>query len=247
MRARALLNYAISVLAIVAFAYINAFFPHMFFTLFILYLLVTMGVMMLITGRAVSKAVKDYEYVEKGKILVRVSREVVRKLRERDKVALTSELKSQWGIMALYFAPFIAFAVIVALPALRDVFSFIASLIVTEELERRFVSFLLLYFTFFAVSVTTTLVARYYASKRGGMLSIPLSYTVTDRGVIMEGGQSIRFPLKKSQVKCNSRRRFVEIEVVGPQQTVSRVRLYYPKPHELYRLITSKGLEAEER
>ncbi len=99
------------------------------------------------------------------------------------------------------------------------------------------------YLIYFEGLFIITQASYYWALRKVGkvpMIQMPQSYTVTDKGIVLQGmvgKTAVTFPLPdKARVAVNEKRKFVEI-VVERKRTVTRLRLYARNPKRLYEII----------
>lgn len=242
---RMALNYVIGIISMFIFAYISSYFPELFSYLIIAYMVLMTALILFMTGKSTSKMIKDVNYIEKGKVLLKASKEIINKLKSKDISLLSKELSDQGKLMVLSFLPFIIFIIIIVFPSFRDLFSVVGSLGRTEQ-ERNFLSFLSFYLFLYLLSILSSVASKIYTKKKGGLLVIPSQYVVTERGIVADKRTPIKIPVDKSRVKCDTKRKFVEVRVSGQGGSPdSRIRLYSPNPRELYELITTSRLTEE--
>jgi len=237
---RRALNMLLSLGLILLFSYVTSYYPNYTSLFFILYIVATLLVTVAIAGRGAVRVVQDLEYVRAGEKILHVGRDVVERLRSRDR-ELRSELSSQQKAYAMQILVLIVIFSIIALPGLRDqVLGVLRALISTLGLEAKlteFLVFLVLYLAFFSISSIMNFVVSRNIEKSGGPIQIPVFYTVTSRGLILEGRTPLRAPLKPTEIRVNTRRRFLELRVRAPtpgaRAPTSRIRLYYENPRRL--------------
>lgn len=243
---RAYVNYVLSAALVFLFAYINSYFPGLQSLLIFLYIAVVMGITMFFTGRSARKTIRDIEYILGGSVLHKADRELVAKLKNKDLLLLSQELKGQGVLLLTMILPIIIFLVLVMTPAPREFFQALSKSLGTTGREATFFSFVLFYFSLFGVSILFSQINRLYYKKRGGMLLIPSEYVITDRGIVLDNRTPVLFPINRNVVKVNSKRRFVELESSVGQagsRMSSRVRLYATSPRKIYDLIISFSSE----
>lgn len=246
------LSYALGLAAMVAFAYLTSYYPEMLSTFFIAYMGVVLLATLLMAGKSASRLVKDLEYVSAGKKVFSAKRDTVNKLKLLDSENLAKELKGQSLLALLSIVPLIVFFAVVFLPGAREgiinIFKGLFGSFVDDEHLLSFMSYLAFYFLFFLFSLCTTLLSRITYRTVGGMLVVPQTYLVTDRGIILDDRTPLKFPLKNALLKLDERRKFVEITVKNPAQGTGtvRYRLYTRQPQGLYSLL-SKMLAEERR
>ena len=102
----------------VVFAYVTSYYPDYMGFFFILYMIATMGIMLVIAGRGAVKVVRDLEYVKAGKKLFAVDRGQVEKLKARDRM-IEEELKGQRKIALIQTGLILFFMAIFIFPGLR--------------------------------------------------------------------------------------------------------------------------------
>lgn len=228
----------LSVLMLVLFAYLSAYFPHLIGTFIVAYFLVALLAAAVIAGRSATAMLRDLEYVRAGKTVIYVSSDEVSRLRSRDR-ELSGERKAQAKVAIIQLAASIAVIVALLVPALRDaLLSSLQHLIELSKLSgdiERFLAFLLFYGLLAAVMQAISYGARRYLDRIGGGLEIPSSYLVTDRGLILDGRVPLKAPIR-ARMRVDTRRKFLELQVnapTGPRSGKSRIRLYYEDPRML--------------
>jgi len=246
------LTYVLGIAAMIFFAYMTTYMPEMLSTLFIAYIGVVMAITFLLTGRSVKKIIEDIEYIQEGKKLFSAKKETVEKLRMMDMPLLKNELKGQGLIFAIYFLPIILVIALIFFPQLRTgMISTLETYVkgyTADEHIARFAAYLGFYFTFYVVSILTLLANRLYQGRgEGGMLVIPSTYVVTDRGVILDERTPVKFPFR-GEVKVNEKRKYVELLVESTGQPGSpqkvKYRLYTRQPRHLYEIISKLAKES---
>ena len=247
---RRYLNYALSILLMAAFAYITAYFQQYATLIFIAYFVLVILVMLVTTGRSVSKIVKDIEFIQGGERLIEVKSEVVKKLKARDPF-IAEETKHQAVSSVISLLPLLVIMAIALVGQLREALlggarSLLESFVRDERLLT-FGAWFCFYLMFFVVAQGSHLISRAYGKIRGiKPLSIASSYVVTSRGVVVDNRLPLKFPLEGSKITLDAKRKFVEVEVgpeaLGPQaRGTSRIRLYSPNPRELYEVLKRRG------
>lgn len=226
----------LSVALLIIFAYLSSHFPEHIGTFFLVYFIAAMIVTLLIGGRAASAMVRDLEYVKKGRVLLSVGRDEVIKLRSRDR-ALNDELKKQTLLAVPQIITFSVIFIILLIPHVRDtIIMFLRNLLhsyIPEEKLINFVSFLLFYGLFTLIFQINALYSRKGIDKMGGKLEVPLFYAITENGLLLEERIPLRAPLSISDVRVDTRRRFVEFKAKSPLGAMSRFRLYCEDPRTL--------------
>lgn len=247
---RRYLNYALSLLLMAVFAYVTAYFQQYATLIFIAYFAVVIIIMLVTTGRSVSKVVKEMEFIQGGEKIMEVKSEVVKKLRARDPFVV-EETKHQavFGILSLL--PLLLILAIMLVGQLREALlggaKALLSGFVRDERMLTFGAWFCFYLVFFVAAQGSQMLSRVYGRVRGiKPLSIASSYVVTTRGLIVDNRLPLKFPLEGAKVTLDTKRKFVEIEVgpevLGPQaRGVSRIRLYSPNPRGLYEVLKRGG------
>ncbi|MCD6357563.1 MAG: hypothetical protein DRJ96_01590 [Thermoprotei archaeon] len=239
---RRALNVAMSAVLLLLFSFVTSYYPGYLSLMFILYIVTTLAISLAVAGRGAVRMVRDLEYVRGGKRLLHVSREVVERLRRRDR-ELGEELGKQHRASLVQMTVLIAAMTVFLIPSLRDA-AIMALRGVFEPLGldpkmTQFLVFLALYGVFFLASNVASILSSRSLEKLGGPLQVPAFYTVTSRGLILEGRVPIKAPLSPLEVEVNTRRRFLELRVRSPSASglvssaTSRIRLYYENPREL--------------
>jgi len=237
-------GYVLGLVSMILFAYITSFYPQHSWTFFIIYFILMMAFTFATTGRSASRTIRDLEYVKGGTKLLEAKKHTVQKAKLNDPM-LVQELKGQSALLLLSFVPVAVFMAIVLVPGLRDAIMNGLSGYFRGMGERMslFLSYLVFYLLFYITSLGTSLITRVYYSRQGGMLVIPSTYTVTERGIIIDGRTPITFPLKNSDLRVDQERRFVEVRVRAPLSggaPVSRLRLYHPQVMQLYKILKER-------
>lgn len=230
------LSALLSVALLIIFAYLSSHFPEHLGTFFIVYFVAAMVITLIIGGRTASALVRDLEYIKKGRMLLSVGRDEVAKLRNRDKT-LNDELKKQTLLTVPQIVTFFIIFTILLIPYIRDsIIIFLRNLLhsyIQDPSIVNFVSFLLFYGLFTFIFQVNSLYSRKGMERLGGKLEVPLFYAITENGLLLEERIPLRAPLRISDVKVDTRRRFVEFKVKSPLGGVSRFRLYYEDPRTL--------------
>lgn len=247
---RTYLTYAIGIALMVLFAYMTSYYPQMLSTLFFVYIVAVLGITFLLTGKSAARMVRDIEYISKGKRLFSARKETINKLKILDAEELSRELRGQSTFMAIYFLPMILVLALIFIPGIRD--AIIGSLeglfgdLAHDKHLARFIAYLTFYSLFYVVSLSSMVASKVVQRKYGGMLMVPQSYVVTDRGLILDERTPIKFPLTDAKVSINEKRNFVEIELKSAQQPtggVVRYRLYTRQPRVLYDILRERLAE----
>ncbi|RLF08265.1 MAG: hypothetical protein DRJ64_01395 [Thermoprotei archaeon] len=241
------LNYIIGLVLMIVFAYINAYYTQYSSLLIIAYFVVMGAIMFIFTGRSASKMLREIEEVRTGNVLVRVDKEGGEKIKLKDIRILSEELKEQGKLTLVSLATFgIVFVFFFIIP--RGFFLSIAQMLTTDMNTAVFISYIFFYLLLYLLSISSSLITWFYSKKQKGFLMVPSTYIVTDRGIVVDRRMSIKFPLDKSKIILDSKRKYVEISVSSSQAGAtmeSRIRLYYLKPKELYDIIMRHCLSEE--
>ncbi|RLG75967.1 MAG: hypothetical protein DRO23_02225 [Thermoprotei archaeon] len=233
---RFFMQYGLSQTLLLSFAFANALLPPGYITVFIvIYILIFGALMYYFTRKMIKGRVKDIDVVKKAKRIFRAKAAEVRQLMTRDRL-LISEMKGQFLSMIL---PFIAiFILLILIPHLRG---FIVGEAEKLEFFERLIRYVILYETFFAVSMISRLGQSIMVKRRGFTTLMVLNdYVVTEKGIYSEAGAglSLTFPLKAKNIVCNEKRNFVDLDIVQEAamagRSVTRIRLYTKKPRDLY-------------
>ncbi|RLE83073.1 MAG: hypothetical protein DRJ52_00745 [Thermoprotei archaeon] len=237
----------ISIITLVAIAFVSAYFPQYYFYLIIVYLVVMFAVTMIFTGKQTGKTIKDLEYILGGEKLLEVSSARIIKLRERDKIFLKKEAGSEWIMALAFFLPLVILFVILIIPGLKEtLMAYIIGIVqkyVHDETFSKFVGFLVFFSSFIIVSyIPYKITHRYYQSRGRPYYLIPTHYVLTDRGLIINRTTPLKFPLKAKAIKSQGSRKLVDIigvkgipSFVRGQEIV--VRLYCDEPKKLAELL----------
>lgn len=232
----------LSIAMLVAFAYLSSYYPQHLWTFFIAYFALAMAAALLMGGRTASSLLKDMEHIKKGRILLSVTREEVSRLRAKDKL-LNKELNKQALAMMPQIIIFVLSFIIILVPAVRDlIINFIEYNILILNLDAtitRFITFILFYGILMLIFQAGSRLTQWWMDREGGRLEIPLSYIVTESGLLLDGRVPLKAPLKALDLKVDTRRRFVELKVKTKVGVVSRYRLYYEDPRALERALNS--------
>ena len=233
---RFFMQYGLSQVLLISFAFANAWLPPGYIIYFIVIYVLVFGALMFYFARKMFKGkIKDLDAIKKAKRMFRAKAAEVRQLMTRDRL-LVSEMKGQFVSMML---PFISIIILlIFLPHLRE-----AIVGEAEKLEflERFVRYIILYESFFVVTLISRFIQNILAKRRGFTTMMILNdYIVTEKGMYSETGPgyTFSFPIKVRNISYNERRCFVDLDVV--QETVmtgkniTRIRLYTKKPKELY-------------
>lgn len=226
----------LSVALLIIFAYLSSHFPQYLWTFFMAYFIVALAATLLMGGRAASALVRDLEYVKKGKLVLSVGRDEVIRLKSRDR-SLNDELRKQTLLMVPQLLIFsITFLILIFENIRSSIIIFLRNLLssfIPNENILVFLSFLLFYGIFTLIFQISSLYSRKEMEKIGGRLEVPLFYAITENGLLLEERIPIRAPLNISEVKVDTRRRFVEFKAKSQMGGASRFRLYFEDPRTL--------------
>ncbi len=238
------LNYILGIVLMFVFAYINTYYVQYSNLLMIAYFVIMGAIMFIFTGRSTSRMLKDIEEIKKGNIIFEVGREEVEKVKLKDMNVLADELKEQGKMTLISMIPVI-FIFIILMFNPRQFLLSLAKMLTSNENLVNFMSYIFFYMLLYAVSITSTLFTRFYSKKQRGFLMIPSRYIITDKGIILDGRSSVKFPIKKENIRYDNKRKYVEIltsTTQGGSTIKSRVRLYYSKPKEIYDILVKYSL-----
>ncbi|MEZ0345693.1 MAG: DUF2208 domain-containing protein [Infirmifilum sp.] len=242
MRHALLLQYALGLVLMIAFAYMNANYPDKTWLFFTLYLLVFMGIIFLVTGRQARNIFRDLEEVQRGETIYQADPDLSLKLREKDVEKTQGELAAQFKASMIPMITMILFLMVFYIPQLREAFSSLGSMLTQDPKTATFYSFLSMYGLFYFISLVTGLYTRRIQAKTG-TLTIATKYKVTTRGIIVDERLPVKFPLTGT-IATDNKRKFVEIilkqQVMGTE-VKQRIRLYTPEPSKLASLLKEKG------
>jgi len=250
------LTYIISIVAMIFFAYITTYFQQYVSMIFIGYFVLMMIIMMIAAGRSASKILEEINYIQEGEKIITISKETINKIKEKDPLVFEEE-KSQYYTSLITMIPLLAIMVILFFKGVREgilneVRSFVGNF-VTDEQFALFASWLVFYFMFFIIAQGSYFIGRLYSKvKKTVPLTVAASYTITDKGLIIDNRLPLKFPLKNAKIFLNTKRKFVEIEVKGlkiaapgGQQQTSKIRLYSHNPKEVYEILKN-NIERED-
>ena len=213
----------------IVFALVLAFYPQYYWPILIAYFIVFFLVMVIMQRRGRG----PIEEVLSGRELYREDKAAQIMLSDPGFVEeYSAQTKSIMKGFMLTFAILLVFWVIfIFKDPIVDAIESIAR--VSKQLAY-FIFWLSLFEVFFIVNRLVILRAQRTSTQP--LFIAPRSFIVTDKGIAAPGlmGFALRFPLpENSEVKIDSRRRFVEII----ESRSRRIRLYTSNPKRLYELI----------
>jgi len=215
-----------------------------------------MAIMMIAAGRSASKVIKDINYIQESEKILEVDSGTIRKLKEKDLLVFEEE-KAQYLASLIALVPMLIIMAIFLVKWIRDallqsVRSVVTSFVPDDQLAT-FASWLMFYSLFFIIAQGSYLTTRvYFKMKKVTPLTVASTYTITQKGLIIDNRLPLKFPLKNAKLSVNTKRKFVELEIKGvsspsmPAQQTSRIRLYASNPKEIYKILKDKITELSE-
>ncbi len=250
------LTYLLSIIAMIFFSYITTYYQQYASMIFLGYFILMMAIMMIAAGKSASKVIKDMNYIQEGKRILEVDSETIRKLKEKDYLVFEEE-KTQYMANLITFIPMLLIMAIFLIRWLREslfqgVRAFVGGFVSDEQLAV-FASWLVFYSLFFVIAQGSYLITRvYFKTKKLTPLTVASTYTITQKGLIIDNRLPLKFPLKNAKLTINTKRKFVELEIEGipsagmPSSQVSRIRLYTSNPKDVYKILKDKVEELSE-
>ena len=252
-------TYLLSIIAMIFFSYITTYYQQYASMIFLGYFVLIMAIMMIAAGKSASKVIKDINYIQESEKILEVDSETVRKLKEKDYLVFEEE-KTQYLASLLTLIPMILIMAIFLIKWIRDALlqgarSIVVGFVPDEQLAT-FASWLMFYSLFFLIAQGSYLFTRiYFKMKKITPLTVASTYTIREKGLIIDNRLPLKFPLKNAKLSVNTKRKFVELELRGvpspsmPTQQTSRIRLYASNPKEIYKILKDKvtGLSEQSR
>lgn len=241
-------NIILNIVILLIFSFMSTYLQEYFSFLFLLYFVAIMGIQFLLLGKQTKKLISNVKLIESGKKLFEESREIVMKLRLKDR-ELSSEMKGQGIILLFQLIPLLIFFPMIFIGSMRSgIINLIKNFIIIYVYDNKlasFISFFLLYFMFFLISLITMRYSSYYLKKKNiPHIVIPSEYIITNKGLLLDKSQPILFPLKAKDIKMNTNRKFVEISISSkdsPMMPSTRdkitIRLYTNRTKELRKIL----------
>lgn len=215
----------ISLLSVLAFAAIMAFFPGQYFTAVLLYFVLFFGISIAMGLRAYRRGTAEAREVAKGRPLLEIDEKEVNKVLEKDR-EITAEYRrmARASFMPMVTLPIFILAAAFLFPVvpayvdntLRDV---------VGEYAARFLGYLAVLSVFAALGLVTYRPVQ--------MPRIARSVKVYERGIVIDKVLGLRAPVEVKGYVVNEERRFVELNLGG-----QIIRIYYRDVKELDSLLS---------
>jgi len=234
------------------FVIVSAFFPQYSRMLFIAYIIVTIAVIVLMTGRSAGKIIREIEDIMDGEIIVNVKRESILKLQSKDP-EYSKEMRKGLTRQLYYFILMILLLMLFNTPYPRILVSLLVSSIgIKTPVWENFMYYQFLYLLFYLISMIGYRGLSKLSPQQEAMIISPTQYTITSKGMVLDNRTPLKFPLKISSYRVNNKRKFLELEILQyPMPMASnvpvRIRLYSNNPRELLekikdKIVVEKGL-----
>gem|GEM_PF-1141365 len=246
-------QYLISIGVMQLFVIFSTYFPEYFFYFFITYTILMTVVLVIYVGRRAKPLIKDLETVMQGRAIYKVKREELQEIMLKDPEYLEVMRKKlkvgviQWVFFMISLAIFLT-------PYLREGLRYGITTMLLHSLKGKqipyilggveklslLVSYELLYMSFMLIALMMSRIAKILMRDRVGVI-IPNTYTLTDRGIVIDNRIPLKFPIEIINYRIK-RRKYLEIELkeqIGREfmQPTRRIRFYSKSPGKLWTLI----------